>query len=104
MLSHFRRVGFALTVVVTAGCATTAPSPPSRPSAPPPASSQPRAAPPAPKVNLSGFPPDFRRGYADGCDSARSLSLRRDEPSFRGNAQYAAGWNDGNSVCRKRPQ
>jgi hypothetical protein len=55
-------------------------------------------------VNLSGFPPDFRRGYADGCDSARSLTMRRDESSFRSNAQYAAGWNDGNSICRKRPQ
>jgi hypothetical protein len=63
---------------------------------------QPRTAPP--QVNLSGFSAEFKRGYADGCDSARALSLRRDERTFRGNADYAAGWNDGNSVCRKRPQ
>jgi len=55
-------------------------------------------------VNLSGFSAEFKRGYADGCDSARSLSTHRDERGFRANADYAAGWNDGNSVCRKRTQ
>lgn len=95
MARHLGRICLAAAVIAFAGCATPPRS--STPSAP-----QPRAAPP--KVNLSGFSGEFRRGYADGCESARSLSTRRDEQSFRTNADYAAGWNDGNSICRKRPQ
>jgi hypothetical protein len=94
---HLWRGGFAALVIVVAGCAT----PPQRspqPSVPP--APQPRAAPP--KVNLSGFSAQFKRGYGDGCDSARTASVRRDERSFKADADYAAGWNDGYSVCRKR--
>ena len=30
---------------------------------------------PQPNVNLSGYPPEFRAGYADGCASVRGTSL-----------------------------
>jgi hypothetical protein len=60
--------------------------------------------PPPPKMNLAGFPPAFRDGYADGCQSARpGASKRRDEARFTQDAQYASGWRDGYDICRKRP-
>ena len=77
-------------VLLMAGCA----SPPWSPVRQPQATQ--------PKVNLSGFSPTFKRGYADGCESARSLRSAKDERSFRGDADYAAGWNDGYSICRRR--
>jgi hypothetical protein len=59
---------------------------------------------PAPKINLTGFPPAFRDGYTDGCQSARPGALkRRDETRFAQDTQYAMGWRDGNDICRKRP-
>lgn len=95
VVRYYRRISLAALMVLIAGCAT-----PPRSGTPP--APQPRAAPP--KVNLSGFSAEFKRGYADGCESSRSLSQRRDERSFRSDADYAAGWNDGSSICRKRPQ
>jgi len=60
--------------------------------------------PPPPKVNLGGFPPAFRDGYADGCQSAKpGASRRRDETRFGQDTQYAMGWRDGYDICRKRP-
>jgi len=60
--------------------------------------------PPPPKVNLGGFPPAFRDGYADGCQSAKpGVSKRRDDARFAQDAQYAMGWRDGYDICRKRP-
>jgi hypothetical protein len=50
-------------------------------------------------VNLSGFPPAYRRGYADGCESVRGGSRRRDENRFQRDVDYTMGWNDGFSVC-----
>ena len=59
-------------------------------------------APPA-KVNLSGYPPDFRQGYADGCASAKSDAARtRDDTRFKSDANYATGWRDGFSICKPR--
>jgi hypothetical protein len=55
---------------------------------------------PAPAVNLAGFPPAFKDGYADGCQSARS-ARRRDEQRFAEDRQYAAGWRDGFDVCKR---
>jgi len=62
-------------------------------------------APPA-KINLNGFPPAFRDGYADGCHSAKPLALkRRDESRFLKDPQYASGWRDGYDICRRaKPQ
>jgi hypothetical protein len=75
-----------LAVLATAGCA---------PSKPPP-----------PQVNLTGFPPAFRDGYAAGCDSARRGTTQRDEKRFAQDRQYAAGWRDGLDACGKprKPQ
>ena len=69
-------------VLLLAACAGT----------PPPAA--------APGVNLSGFPPGFRAGYADGCASASER--RRDEARFRSETDYAQGWRDGYDSCRRR--
>jgi hypothetical protein len=60
--------------------------------------------PPPTKVNLGGFPPAFRAGYADGCQSAApGASKRRDDARFAQDSQYATGWRDGYDICRKRP-
>lgn len=53
-------------------------------------------------VNLSGFSPAFQQGYAEGCDSASSRSVRRDESRYKTDFDYLQGWNDGYSICAKR--
>jgi len=51
-------------------------------------------------VNLSGFPPEFRKGFTDGCSAARwGDSAAR--PKAEG--QYAVGWRDGFDYCKPRP-
>jgi len=52
-------------------------------------------------VNLSGFPPEFRQGYADGCSSAKGPRVR-DEARNRDQPQYASGWRDGFDICSRR--
>lgn len=52
-------------------------------------------------INLSGFPPGFKDGYADGCASVRG-SMNRDGARFKSDPQYAQGWRDGLSICRRR--
>jgi hypothetical protein len=55
-------------------------------------------------VNLSGFPPAFREGYADGCRSAKPGAFkRRNEIRYGQDSQYASGWRDGFDVCSKSP-
>jgi hypothetical protein len=54
-----------------------------------------------PNVNLSGFPPEFRQGYQDGCASVRGRRVR-DEKRFKSEPQYASGWRDGFDVCGKK--
>lgn len=54
-----------------------------------------------PQINLSGYSAAFRAGYSDGCASA-GYSARRDEQRYRVDTDYAMGWNDGNSMCRRR--
>ena len=56
---------------------------------------------PAPGVNLSGYPPAFRAGYADGCASVDGTK-KRDEARFKSDASYKQGWQDGNDICRRR--
>ena len=53
------------------------------------------------QVNQSGYSTAFKQGYADGCDSVRSVR-RRDEQRFQTEADYMIGWNDGYSICRRR--
>lgn len=56
-----------------------------------------------PNVNLSGYPPAFQEGYADGCHSARTLiGVRKDEARFKNDSLYAQGWRDGYDICSKR--
>jgi hypothetical protein len=50
-------------------------------------------------VNLSGFPPEFRRGFTDGCAAVRANEAAR-RP--KGEAQYVAGWQDGFDYCKPR--
>ena len=53
-------------------------------------------------VNLSGFSPSFKEGYADGCESAGTRSQRRNKNRYQTEADYMRGWNDGFSVCQRR--
>jgi hypothetical protein len=54
---------------------------------------------PPPQVNLSGFSPAFKQGYADGCTAARSSSPRTLPARAGSDGDYAAGWNDGYGIC-----
>lgn len=54
------------------------------------------------QLNLSGSPPAFQQGYAEGCASASARNARRDEVRYRADAEYMKGWNNGYSVCRRR--
>jgi len=54
-----------------------------------------------PGVNLSGYPPAFRAGYADGCASVNA-ARRRDEARFKSDTEYAQGWRDGFDICGRR--
>jgi hypothetical protein len=47
-------------------------------------------------VNLSGFPPEFRRGFTDGCAAARAG--QSGAPSGA-SGQYSVGWRDGFDYC-----
>lgn len=56
-----------------------------------------------PNVNLGGYPPAFRAGYIDGCETARNASIAvRDEARFKSDSMYAAGWRDGLDICTKQ--
>jgi len=83
MRSAFDRAGAAtaLAAVVLAGCADSGAQA---------------------HVNLSGFPPEFQQGYAEGCESASTRHTRRDESRYRSDEHYMQGWVDGYSVCRRR--
>lgn len=96
----------ALAAAVVSGCAST-PSPPAPPSAPAqqpapadvPAPAQPSV--PA-NLNLRGYPPAFRDGYAAGCVSRREGGRRRDEGRYKSDTSYQMGWDDGYSICVSR--
>ena len=87
------------------GCAQTGPSPvgtapdgATRPTAPPlPVDVEP----PAPAMNLSGFPLPDRQGYADGCASATGPE-RKDAVRHGADGNYRTGWSDGLALCRKK--
>lgn len=96
------RHGFALVFALAlGGCAsmtTTAPEsgPPSTAPARPA-----NAEPPPPGVNLSGFPLQYRQGYADGCASAGGRETK-DAARYAGDGNYRTGWIDGRSICAKK--
>ena len=61
---------------ILAGCAGQ-PLPGQPPPAQPPSATQ-------PKINLAGYPLEFRQGYVDGCASAQlSAGRKRDEARFK---------------------
>jgi hypothetical protein len=78
-------------VLVAAGCATT-PEPPPRPGAGNPATV-------TDAINLSGYPPEFRSGFREGCAVARGGSGTKP----KGDGPFAVGWNDGFSYCKSKP-
>lgn len=79
-----RWIAGAITAVLLGGCSHTPP--------------QKR---PAPDINLSGFPPAYKHGYADGCATARHFGETKDEKRYNADVQYAQGWNDGKSLCAR---
>ena len=52
-------------------------------------------------INLSGFPPEYKRGFAAGCDSAKGASGRAAQRP-KGEASFVQGWQDGLDDCRPR--
>lgn len=56
--------------------------------------------PDAPPVNLTGYPPAFREGYAAGCNSVRGRD-RHDAARMTADALYAQGYHDGYDGCRR---
>jgi hypothetical protein len=93
-------------VAFTAWMAGCAPLVQEQPVAPPPAgktvppsgAATPRA---TPNVNLSGYPPAFKDGFSDGCDSLRG-NYRRDASRFGKDNDYTLGWQDGYSICGRQ--
>ena len=84
MPGKIKNLSALLILIAAAGCAT-------------------QSQPPAPAINLSGYPPEFRQGYTDGCASARPGAARqRDDASYKADANYAQGWRDGYDICRRR--
>jgi hypothetical protein len=82
-------------LLLVGACATV----PEKPLVAPPL---PRTAePPPPPVNLSGFPLEYRQGFADGCASATGAE-RKDGGRFRTDGNYNTGWQDGLAQCRKK--
>ncbi|TCV90450.1 hypothetical protein EDC63_101423 [Sulfurirhabdus autotrophica] len=53
-------------------------------------------------VNLSGFPPAYKVGYQDGCESVDRSEMKKDIKRFKTDSQYASGWRDGYDLCKKR--
>ena len=75
--------------MLTAGCAATKPA------------NKPKID--EPQVNLAGYPPPFREGYLDGCNSARQNTQSiRDNERYKNDSMYAAGWRDGYDICSSK--
>lgn len=95
-----RRRLTVLTFALMAGCAGQPISGPEfDPSTSAPAPRTPT--PSAPGINLSGYPPGFRAGYADGCISVEG-ARKRDEARFKNDTDYAQGWRDGTDICKRK--
>ncbi len=84
-----RRLAILAAVVVAAGCASPG-GEPARPGAKNPETV-------TRSINLSGYPPEFQRGFREGCTAAREGAGRSARP--KGDSQYAVGWNDGHDYC-----
>jgi hypothetical protein len=65
----------------------------SKPSGPLPPSTR-------PTYNLAGYPPAFKDGYIDGCETAKKTSYGfKDKHRFSKDSQYRNGWKDGFNIC-----
>ena len=54
-------------------------------------------------INLSGFPPEYKAGYDDGCASVNVAGIvKKDAKRYKSDKQYAQGWKDGFDLCKKR--
>ena len=96
-----RRLAMLGLVLLASGCATAPPAPTGTAAPPEAYKGPPRAEAPRPQYNLAGYPPAFRDGYIDGCETARdSTFARKDAARFAGDAQYKTGWQDGNAICK----
>jgi hypothetical protein len=51
-------------------------------------------------INLSGFPPEYKRGFGAGCENAKDAGRSAQRP--KGDASFAQGWQDGIDYCRPR--
>jgi hypothetical protein len=98
-----RRLGLPVALAIAVGgCAQVATKPTAEPPAKPAAQPiAPDKEPPAPAINLSGFPLSYRQGYADGCASATGAE-RKDAVRFAADGNYRTGWQDGVALCRKK--
>jgi hypothetical protein len=52
-------------------------------------------------INLSGFPPEYKRGFGAGCENAKYASSGA-APRPKGDASFVQGWQDGLDYCRPR--
>ena len=88
-----RRLITIIIFLVIAGCASTNTSKKVKPSGPLPPSTR-------PTYNLAGYPPSFKDGYIDGCETAKKSTYGfKDEKRFTEDNQYRNGWKDGYNLC-----
>jgi len=52
-------------------------------------------------INLSGFPPEYKRGFTAGCESAKDAAARSPLRP-KGDGSFVQGWQDGLDYCRPR--
>ena len=88
-----RRLITIMIFLVIAGCASTNTSKKVKLSDPLPPSTR-------PTYNLAGYPPAFKDGYIDGCETAKKSTYGfKDEQRFTEDNQYRNGWKDGYNLC-----
>ncbi len=105
-MMHARHSLLVAAAALVAGCATLAPPPastptPEGPATPLPTVPKPYVEPPPPPVNLQGFPPTYRLGFGDGCESGRGTD-KRDPVRYANDGNYRTGWVDGHAQCKKK--
>jgi hypothetical protein len=95
-----RSILVVLLAATLVGCASTGPGPMGqnqRPPGPLPASAR-------PVYNLAGYSPAFKDGYIDGCETAKKSAYgAKDTRRISTDTQYRLGWNDGFSLCGRKP-
>ncbi len=91
-------LGWLAATVLLGACASLQPAPPSPSGGAPAGSTAPRT---TGGVNLSGYPPAFKDGFSDGCESLRG-NYRRDSSRFGKDNDYTLGWQDGYSICGRQ--